>query len=499
MGERNGNDDPGAARPRTAPPCAFVIFGATGDLTARKLMPALYRLHLAGLLHEETVIVGYARSDLGDAALRQRLEEAVREEAPEFEPEAWRELAARIRYVRGAYDEVDDFRRLAEVVSGLDVSSRVFYTATPPSVYEAIADCLGEAGLARPPADGFTRLVVEKPFGYDLASAKELNAALLARFDESQLFRIDHYLAKETAQNIAVLRFANTIFEPLWNGNFVDHVQISVLEPLGMEGRGSFYESAGVIRDVFQNHLLQLMAVVGMEPPARFDAHGVRDEKVKFFDAVSCPDPGEVVLGQYVAGNGHAGYRQEEEVDPGSRQATFAALRLEVANWRWAGVPFYLRSGKRLEGKASEIVLQFKNPPHVPFDLKAPLPADRLVLRIAPDEGIELRFNGKRPGQRIELNRISLEFGYERTYDAPNPDAYETLLLDVMEGDATLFMRADEVEAQWRIVEPILESERPHGPEFYEAGGRGPDEAFALLAKSGREWVRPAGLEGAGR
>ena len=479
----------------SAPACAFVIFGVTGDLTERKLMPALYRLHVHGSLHEDSVIIGHARSELTDEKLRQRMAEALEQEVPDFDPDAWQALAPRLHYIRGAYDQPDGFEKLAALLKKVGLPGRVFYTATPPAVYEDIARGLDEAGLTQAPEGGFARLVVEKPFGFDLLSAKELNAALLARFQEHQLFRIDHYLAKETAQNLAVLRFANTMFEPLWNNAHIDHVQISVLEPMGMEGRGSFYEAAGVIRDVFQNHLLQLMALVGMGPPARFDAREVRNEKVKFFSAVECPEPGEVVLGQYVGGNGHPGYRQEENVDPGSRQATYAAMRLEVSNWRWAGVPFYLRSGKRLEGKASEIVLQFKNPPHVPFELEAPLSPDRLILRIAPDEGIELRFNGKHPGQRIDLGRISLDFDYQETFDSPNPDAYETLLLDAMEGDATLFMRADEVEAQWRIVEPILARENSTSPEFYEAGGPGPSEAFALLSDAGRDWVRPAGLD----
>ena len=484
-----------SGRQASAPACAFVIFGITGDLTARKLMPALYRLHVAGALHEQSVIIGHARSDLTDEALRQRMAAALEESVPEFDAAAWATLAPRLHYIQGAYDRPEGFEKLAARLEEFGLPGRVFYTATPPSVYEDIARGLDEAGLTAEPEGGFARLVVEKPFGFDLLSAKELNAALLARFQEHQIFRIDHYLAKETAQNLAVLRFANTMFEPLWNNAHVDHVQISVLEPMGMEERGSFYETAGVVRDVFQNHILQLMALVGMEPPARFDAREVRNEKVKFFSSVSCPEPDEVVLGQYVGGNGHPGYRQEENVDANSRQATYAAMRLDVSNWRWAGVPFYLRSGKRLEGKATEIVLQFKNPPHVPFELEAPLRPDRLILRIAPNEGIELRFNGKHPGQRIDLGRISLDFDYQETFDAPNPDAYETLLLDAMEGDATLFMRADEVEAQWRIVEPILAQEGSISPEFYEAGGPGPSEAFTLLTRAGRQWVKPAGLD----
>lgn len=483
--------DPGE---KQAPACAFVIFGVTGDLARRKLLPAIYHLHVSGRLNEKTALIGHARSDLDSAALRKLVAESVAREVPDFDPAAFAALTERIHYVRGPYDEPHGFKNLAQLLDDLDLPGRVFYTATPPSVYLEIASQLHAVGLARPPAGGFSRLVIEKPFGFDLKSARELNAALSEWFTESQLYRIDHYLAKETAQNIAALRFANSLFETNWDNRYVDHVQISVLEPMGMEGRGAFYEEAGVVRDVFQNHLLQLMALVAMEPPARFDAQEVRSEKVKLFRSVSCPDPSEVVLGQYVAGNGFVGYRQEEHVDPESRQATFAAVRLQVSNWRWAGVPFYLRSGKRLKGKATEIVLQFKNPPHVPFDLKEPLKADRMVLRVAPDEGIELRFNGKRPGQRVDLGRVSLNFHYSDAFGAPNPDAYETLLLDAMVGDATLFMRADEVEAQWRIVAPLLDLGPGHEVHFYEAGGRGPGAALALLERSGREWVRPTGL-----
>ncbi len=443
---------------RVAPACAFVIFGVTGDLTARKLMPSLYQLHLHGQLSPETVIVGHARSDLTDDGLRDAMAAAVKEASDDFDDAAWATLAPRLHYVQGDYKSPEGFEKLAKLLVELDLKEHVYYTATPPSAYDSIARGLSEAGLAKPAAGKAARLVVEKPFGYDLASAEKLNNELLSYFDEKQIFRIDHYLAKETAQNLAMLRFANTIFEPLWDNRFIDHVEISVLESLGMEGRGAFYEGAGVIRDVFQNHLLQLLAMVAMEPPVKFDATNVRNEKVKLFSAVSCPDPSKVVLGQYVSGNGFPGYRHEPHVDPESNQATFVAAQLEIKNWRWAGVPFYLRTGKRLQSKVSEIVLQFKTPPYVPFELDKPVTPDRLVLRIAPDEGIALAFNGKEPGQRLALHRISLDFSYQRAFDGPIPEAYETVLLDAMEGDATLFMRADEVEAQWRIVEPILKS-----------------------------------------
>lgn len=488
------------SRAKPAPACAFVIFGVTGDLTGRKLIPALYQLAAKGELNEGSVIVGHARREMTDDELRAYLRDKVAAEVPDLDAGVWERLAARISYVQGDYESADGFVRLARKLAGLDVAGTIFYTATPPEVYATIARSLAEAGLARPAPGRFARLVVEKPFGTDEASAKELNALLLEHFDESQLFRIDHYLAKETAQNLGVLRFANSMFEPVWNNRYVDHVQITMIEPMGMEGRGRFYESAGVLRDVFQNHLLQLLALMAMEPPVRFDARAVRDEKVKLFSAVSCPSPADTVFGQYVAGNGAVGYRQEKDVDPNSKQATYAAMQLRVENWRWSGVPFYLRSGKRLEAKASEIVLQFKAPPHVPFALSAPVHADRLVMRIMPDEGMTIRFNGKRPGQKVELDRIGLDFSYGESFAGAIPDAYETLILDVMNGDATLFMRADEVEAQWRIVAPVLAylEERRPTPAFYEAGGRGPQQAYALLESAGREWKRPAGVRRGG-
>ena len=477
----------------TAPSCAIVIFGITGDLAARKLLPALYALHLDGGISEQTVIVGYARSDLDDDGLRRRLRSALERFGDGFSEERWQELAPRIRYVRGSYDSADGFVRLAELLDALGLVDRMLYTATPPETYADIVRHLGDAGLSR--SDGWTRLVIEKPFGHDLDSAKSLNDVVLECFDEEQLYRIDHYLAKETAQNVAALRFANTLFEPIWSNRYIDHIQVSMTEPIGVEGRGSFYESAGVIRDVFQNHLLQLVALVAMEPPARYDALSVRNEKVKVFDAMACAEPDRAVLAQY-SGNGEVvGYRQEEGVAPDSRQATYAAVEFEIRNWRWVGVPFFVRSGKRLEGKASEIVLHFKNPPHIPFSLDEPLRPDRLVLRLVPNEGITFRFNGKRPGQGIELDRISMNFFYGERFKVRNPDAYETLLHDVMLGDATLFMRADEVEAQWRVVQPLLErwEQSDRQPLLYTAGTHGPREAFEMLERSGRHWSRPGG------
>ena len=475
-----------------AEPCAFVVFGVTGDLAARKLMPALWTLHLEGALHPESRLVGYARSEGDDASLRDHLRRALEEHDGEVDGDAWSAFEGRIHYVRGAYGDASGHRELARRLDELDLPRRLFYTATPPGTYEEIARALAAAGLAREPAGGWARLVIEKPFGHDLETARDLNTTLRACFDESQIYRIDHYLAKETAQNLAALRFANTLFEPIWSNRYVDHVQITLTEPMGMEGRGSFYEEAGVVRDVFQNHLLQLLALVAMEPPARWEADAVRDEKVKVFGAMACPDADEAVLGQYEAANGLPGYREEEGVAKDSRQATYAAVPFEVRTWRWSGVPFYVRSGKRLEAKASEIVLHFKTPPHVPFDLASPLKADRLILRVAPNEGISLRFNAKRPGQGIRLGRVSLDFAYHGRFERPNPDAYETLLLDAIVGDATLFMRSDEVEAQWRVIAPLLErSERGGELHPYPAGGQGPDAAYDLLQRAGRHWHRP--------
>jgi glucose-6-phosphate 1-dehydrogenase len=480
---------PSVAAPASEP-CAIVIFGATGDLTARKLMPALHALHLAGKLHPRSAIVGFGRSEMSADALRDRLGEALAEHQGASLGEDWQRLAERIGYVRGDYDDPAAYVRLADHLSELGLPDHLYYTATPPQAYADIVAGLAEAGLASEAA-GFRRLVIEKPFGEDLPSARDLNAHVLERFRETQVYRIDHYLAKETAQNLAVLRFANTLFEPMWSNRAIDHVQITMAEPMGMEGRGAFYDRAGVLRDVFQNHLLQLLALVAMEPPARYDAEAVRDEKVKLLRSLACPDPDRAVFGQYIAHPDAPGFLDEPGVSAGSRTPTFAAAAFEVHNWRWAGVPFYVRAGKRLEGKASEIVLRYKLPPHVPFDLPAPPKADRLVLRIVPDEGISLRFNAKQPGQGIELDRVSLDFAYHGRYARPNPDAYETLILDVIQGDATLFMRADEVEAQWRVIAPLLGAATERPPVTYVAGSMGPAEADELLARDGRHWHRP--------
>ncbi|MEX2534213.1 MAG: glucose-6-phosphate dehydrogenase [Trueperaceae bacterium] len=486
-----GSSEEPAAENEVAPRCAYVIFGVTGDLSSRKLLPALYALHGSGHLHADTNIVGYGRSDWNDEVLREHAESALRMHARDFDKSSWSTFAPRLRYVRGDYGGTAGMSRLQQLLVELGQSNRVYYTATPPTTYPTLVESLSEMGF-QSSQEGWTRLVIEKPFGHDLESAVELNRLVTRNFDEHQVYRIDHYLAKETAQNLAVLRFANTVFEPLWSNRYIDHVQMTMTESVGVEGRGEFYEQSGVIRDVFQNHLLQLLALVAMEPPARYEATSVRNEKVKVFEAMGCVAPGDAVLGQYVEGNGMSGYREEEGVDGGSRQATYAAARFEVQNWRWSGVPFFVRSGKRLESKATEIVLHFKTPPHIPFALPVEPRADRLTLRLTPDEGIDLRFNTKVPGQDIDLERANMEFTYAQRFERPNPDAYETLLLDTMVGDATLFMRSDEVEAQWRVVAPLLDRQDQEAqPCPYPAGTLGPPEADRLLERLGRRWHRP--------
>lgn len=474
-----------------APKCAFVIFGVTGDLTARKLIPAIYKLHVDGGLHPDSCIVGYARSESDDKGIRKRMKDALKTYVKDFSEESWKTLEPRISYVQGSYDGGEGFISLAKHLDKIKQDNRVFYTSTPPAAYTGIVGGLSLAGLNK--AKGFARVVIEKPFGTDLDTAKKLNTHVLERFSEDQIYRIDHYLAKETAQNLSALRFANTLFEPIWNNQYIDHIQVTMTEPMGVEGRGSFYEEAGVIRDVFQNHLLQLLALVAMEPPSRYDAVSVRDEKVKVFRAMECLGLKDAVMGQYVAGDGMKSYRDEEGVDPRSRQATYAAATFKINNWRWSGVPFYMRSGKRLESKATEIVLRFRKPPHIPFELKSPLISDRLVFRLVPNEGITFRFNAKEPGQSFDMDRVSMNFLYDHEFDRPAPDAYETLLLDAMLGDATLFMRADEVEEQWKIVDPLLSEWEASSkePAFYSSGSMGPDQANEMLEKQGRYWHRP--------
>ena len=500
----------GLRRERTADPCTLVIFGAGGDLASRKLVPALYNLLLDRLLPGEFSLVGAGRRPMKDgefaAAMRQAVEEHSRRP---LDDEMWNEMAPRLRYVQGDYDGPEDFRRLAGQLDEVDRAfhtsgNRLFYLATPPSAFEGIVDGLAQAGLNAPGTGGkWARMLVEKPFGQDLASARALNAAIHRAFDESRIFRIDHYLGKETVQNLLVFRFANGIFEPLWNQKYVDHVQITVAEAIGVEGRGSYYEEAGLLRDMVQNHICQLLCLIGMEPPVSLDADAVRDEKVKVLRALRPLLPEEVdastVRGQYgpgsAGGNPVPGYLEEKGVAPDSRTETYVAHRLHVDNWRWADVPFYLRAGKRLPKRVTEVALRFRDVPHRLFRAG---PDDRivpntLVLRIQPQEGISLKFDAKVPGPKPQIEPVSMEFHYGTAWGMDPPEAYERLLLDAMLGDPTLFIRADEVEASWAYVDRIREGweRKPgEGPEVYPAGSWGPADADALLERDGRAWRR---------
>jgi glucose-6-phosphate 1-dehydrogenase len=516
----------GLPRARMAAPCAMVIFGATGDLTRRKLVPALYNLARAGHLPAEFSVVGFARSAEEDDAFREELRKGVAEfSRTGIEEDTWQAFAAGITSLRAGYDDPDGYRRLGERLEALDrergtAGNRLFYLATPPNVTANIATRLGEAGLVQPPGEGpWTRIVVEKPFGHDLASAHALNAALGAVFPEEQVFRIDHYLGKETVQNILVLRFANALFEPLWNGQQIDHVQITVSESVGVEGRGGYFEQSGILRDMVQNHLLQLLCLVAMEPPVALEADAIRGEKVQVLRALRPIPPEEVaantVRGQYragwVLGREVPGYREEEGVSPTSSVETYAALRVWIDNWRWAGVPFYLRAGKRLPKRTTEIAIQFKAVPRILYnrDLDASLEPNVLSLRIQPNEGIALRIGVKVPGHAARIQPVTMDFGYGAAFGVEPPEAYERLILDALLGDSTLFTRRDEVEAQWEFVTPILEGwaaglerinteTRRHGDRDgegiglaeYEAGTWGPAEADELLLADGRHWRR---------
>ena len=489
-------------------PCAVVIFGASGDLTQRKLVPAFYQLARAERLPREFALVGFARHPLDDADWRERLGNGVRRFAPkQWDQSAWERFSAGIHYLQGGYDGRDGSyqrlrSRLEELQRGRGAGDNVlFYLATPPAAYQPIVQGLAAAGLARP-GTGWRRIVVEKPFGSDLASAQALNQALLSVFRESQIFRIDHYLGKETVQNILMLRFANAIFEPLWNQKYIDHVQITAAETLGTEDRAGYYDTTGALRDMVQNHLLQLLMLVAMEPPVELDAEAVRDEKAKVLRALR-PWHGEfgaeVVRGQYtegeIGGAPVAAYRQEKGVAPDSRTETFVALRVFIDNWRWAEVPFFLRVGKRLPKQATEIAIVFKRTPHSLFAKSgaAVPPPNVLVLRIQPNEGIGLRFEVKRPGIGVKLQPVVMDFAYRASFAGDSPSAYETLLLDALRGDGTLFTRRDEVEYAWRALEPLLAVWKRDAETlgFYPAGSWGPPEAEALISASGRSWRCP--------
>jgi len=485
------------------PPLALVVFGASGDLTARKLMPAIAALSTHGALPEGFALIGVARTDWSDEEFQKAALEAV----PGVD--GWPDVVKRFRYVAGEYGHKQTFDRLKDVLTDTDRTlgtggNRVYYLATIPDLFGVVATALAEHGCNFPGEGGsFVRLVVEKPYGRDLASALSLDQSLHEAFEESQIFRIDHYMGKETVQNVLALRFANAIFEPIWNRRYVDHVQITVAEELGVEHRGGFYERAGALRDIVQNHLMQVLALTLMEPPATVDAQGIRDEKVKLLRAIVIPTPdeavGSAVRGQYTAGRigdeDVPGYRQEDGVDPHSVTETYVAMQLAVDNWRWAGVPVYVRTGKRLASRVTEVALQFHRVPHLAFGgrLSRDLRPNELVMRVQPDEGICLLFGAKVPGEAFRLRSVDMDFSYAQAFEGVNADAYERLLHDAMIGDATLFIRTDEVTQAWRIVDPFLQAWAEEGVPLahYPAGSWGPHEADLLLERELRQWRRP--------
>jgi glucose-6-phosphate 1-dehydrogenase len=478
-------------------PLTIIIFGATGDLTARKLVPALYRLFGKKRLPEQARIVGIARGALNDDQFRAKMADALRTfAAQDWQPDTWESFAQRLFYVSGDATKPDGLKAIQAWLQRTEGSAggqRLYYLAVAPQLYVPIVEGLGKAGMAREDG-GWRRVIIEKPFGRDLASARALNQALHAHFQEQQIYRIDHYLGKETVQNILVFRFANTLFEPVWNHNFIDHVQISAHESVTVGQRGDYYDEAGVLRDMFQNHLLQLLTLIAMEAPARYAADPLRNEKIKVLEAIPVPTPEEAA--QQVFSGQYEGYRHAPKVKPDSRTPTFAALRLHVDNWRWQGVPFYLRSGKALADRVSEIIVQFHCPPHLMF----PLPADttlqcnRLSLCIQPDEGIHLNFQTKVPDEGMTIKPADLEFHYRSSYaQTPIPEAYEILLLDAIHGDAALFMRSDEIERAWEIMDPIIaaaERREAPPPEVYPIGSDGPPGADAFIAREGRRWLK---------
>jgi len=478
----------------------LVLFGASGDLAHRKLVPALYSLQCKGRLPDDFRLVGVGRTALSDSAFRDGLRQAV--QGAGFDPDGWDRFAARLSYHIGDPASEDvlaalDARLRALESENAGQANRLYYLATPPQVYEAVIRGLGRDQRAAP-LNGWRRVVVEKPFGSDLTSARELNRIIHTSLAEEQVYRIDHYLGKETVQNVLIFRFANSVFEPVWSRNYIDHVQITVAEQVGVEHRAQFYDSVGVLRDMFQNHLMQLLALMAMEPPASFDADALRNERVKVLNAIRPMQPSEVgrhtVLGQY------DGYQDEQGVRSGSRTATYAAIRLFVDNWRWQGVPFYLRSGKRLPRKSSEIYIQFKSVPHVMFPLPPgqSIRPNAIALCLQPDEGIHLRFEAKVPDTVASMRSVDMDFHYADDFGpGALPEAYERLLLDALNGDASLFTRADSIELAWGLIDPIVQAwEAPQAapPEIYPPGSWGPAASDAFLAADGRCWTLGCGM-----
>jgi glucose-6-phosphate 1-dehydrogenase len=490
----------------TPGPSVLVIFGASGDLTRRKLLPAVYHLSRGQRLPAQFAVIGVARTKHSDEEFRQQFRDSLREFAgvDATQDDVARSLESRLSYVAGEMDDPAVYHALARRLEETGAEGALFYLAIPPSVYSEVATQLGAAGLSKPGDGGWRRIIVEKPFGTDLASARALNATLHQHFDEEQIFRIDHYLGKETVQNLLVFRFANGMFEPIWNRRYIDHVQITAAETVGVERRAAYYEGAGALRDMVQNHLMQLLSLVAMEPPTSFTASSVRDRKIDALLSVQplLKDAGEddsagIVPGQYgagwVAGAEVPAYRAEPGVGPQSTTETYVALRLDIDSWRWAGVPFYLRTGKRLPKRTTEIAIQFKRPPLEIFRRVTPttVSPNLLIVNGQPDEGISVRFDAKLPGTRMQLAPVMMNFRYGTAFGRAVPEAYETLLLDALLGDATLFARHDFVETSWALISPVHErwaADRSWSVPSYEAGEWGPDEADALLTRDGRRW-----------
>ena len=497
-------------RPAQAPaePCVVVIFGASGDLTKRLLMPSFYNLACDGLLPEQFAIVGIAMDDMTSEAFREKMSTDIKQFSTrkEFDAKKWDWLCSRLNYTPGKFDDNSAYARLAGLVADLDkkyqaAGNVLFYMATPPSVFGLISDNLEKAGFKTSSA-GWKRIIVEKPFGTDLPSAISLNREILKYWNEDQIYRIDHYLGKETVQNIVAFRFSNGMFEPLWNRNYIDHIQFSVAEAVGVEGRGGYYDRSGVLRDMLQNHMFQMLAYLCMEPPASFAPEAVRNEKSKVLQAVRIMDAAgvraNVVRGQYgpgktADGKPAVGYREEPSVPPESNTETFIAAKLFIDNWRWLGVPIYLRSGKRLWKRGTEIIVQLKNPPDVVFrgTPVESLEPNRLIFHIQPDQGVELRFQAKTPGPEMSLQNVNMRFDYKEAFSASRSVGYEVLLYNCMNGDATLFSRTDLVETAWRIAQPFLDSWKNEPGDFpnYPAGTWGPKAAFDLIERDGRKWV----------
>jgi glucose-6-phosphate 1-dehydrogenase len=492
--------------PRIAGPCALVIFGVTGDLSRKKVMPAVYDLANRGLLPPGFGLVGFARRDWEDQDFVQIVHDAVKEHArTPYRESVWNQLVEGFRFVPGSFDDDDSFDTLAATVADLDRDrgtggNYAFYLAVPPDSFPVVCKQLDRSGLSTAGPGQWRRVVIEKPFGHDRKSARELNAVVDSVFPAESVFRIDHYLGKETVQNILALRFANQLFEPIWNSNFVDHVQITMAEDIGIGGRAGYYDGIGAARDVIQNHLLQLLALTAMEEPVSFDANHLRMEKEKILSALRLPrDLGRATArGQYARGwqgsQEVPGYLAEEGIPHDSTTETFAAVKLEIDTRRWAGVPFYLRTGKRLGRRVTEIAIVFKSAPHLPFESTATeeLGQNALVIRIQPDEGVTLRFGSKVPGTAMEVRDVTMDFGYGTAFTEASPEAYERLILDVLLGDPPLFPRHEEVELSWLVIDPVEEFWAAKGrPEPYPAGTWGPPSADAMMARDGRTWRRP--------